>query len=889
MPLAAGTKIGGYEILALLGAGGMGEVYRARDPRLGRAVAIKIVSPSIASDAGGLMRFEREARMLASLNHPNIAAIYGVEDGAGSPALVLELVDGETLGDRIAHGPMRLDEALGYARQIADALDAAHEAGIVHRDLKPANIKITENGAVKVLDFGLAKAIAAAAGPDPAIDPAHSPTVTITGTRGSVILGTAAYMSPEQARGKAIDKRTDIWAFGCVLYEMLTGRRAFEGETTSDVIAAIIERAPDLSKLPAAVPPHVRRVIARCLEKDSKRRARDIADVADQLALDGTAVVVQRPSGRRQVAIALATLAMAVASTAAVLRWMSTAPGDPPAPIEFMVGAPANHTLAPPLASVSPDGRLIAFAARDAKQVSSLWIRSLDAGTPRRLDGTENVVSPGIWSPDGRSLAFLVGDTWKRIATDGGPAVTIVSGVGADLGLSWGPGDILLLAPANRTMLSRVAAAGGTLEPVTRLDPAKENSHRWPHILPDGRHFLFTARSDRPDNLGIKIGSFGSTEVRTLVNMPSPGRFAPPGWLLFMTPDEVLLAQPLNPATWTLSGTPRPVAAPVRYNGPSFSGAFDVSRDGTVLIYTPGTRSASVPTWFDRSGKMMGTLAPERDYRAARLSPTGRTIAVELADERFGTRDIWLIDAATGTLTRLTTNPATDWRPVFSPDGASLAFASDRAGASTIFIVPTAGSEGERMLYRHPTGGAFPTDWSRDGKYVVANLDDGQGRSRNVLLIPVDGGPPTEVIKDDPATVTMARLSPDGNRLAFVSTTAGNREIYVVSVADRRRIRVSADGGLHPMWGRDGSELFFQSPRGDLMRAVLDRAQLSISAPPSVLFRPCATDDAFFDSSRSEAGYDITSDAGRFIVLCSPNAYRPGTLTVVVNWQSKLR
>jgi eukaryotic-like serine/threonine-protein kinase len=888
MPLAAGARIGGYEVLALVGAGGMGEVYRARDARLGRDIAIKIVSPAIAADASGLMRFEREARMLGALNHPNIAAIYGVEDGAGAPALILELVDGETLAERIARGPIPVAEALGYTRQIADALDTAHEAGIVHRDLKPGNIKITEDGRVKVLDFGLAKAIAAATTPDPAVDPAHSPTITIHGTKGGVILGTAAYMSPEQARGKTIDKRTDIWAFGCVLYEMLTGRRAFGGETTSDVIAAIIERQPDLAALPPSVPAPVRRVITRCLEKDPKRRARDIAEVALQLADGVTTVASQTVAWRPAAAIAVVFLILGALGSALVVQRMTRSIAVP-IPVEFTFGAPPNHTLVESPASVSPDGRHIVFVARDARDVPALWVRSLDEAPPRRLDATEGAATTGIWSPNGESIAFLIGTTWKRVRLDGGPATTIVSEVVANLGASWGSDDVILMAPANRTALARVPASGGALEPVTTLDPTKENSHRWPQILPDGRRFLFTVRSDRPENLGIKLGSFDSREVRTLVNMPSPGRFAPPGWLLFMTPDQVLMAQPLDPKTWTLSGTPQPVAAPVRYNGPSFSGVFAVSGDGRVLTYSRSSRPAATLKWFDRSGKLLGKVGPERDYDGLRLSPTNRTVAVELADERYGTRDLWLIDTATQVLTRLTTNAATDWRPVFAPDGSAIAFASDRAGVSTIFRVATSGDGAETLMYRHSTGGAFPVDWSRDGKYVLAQTEEAEGRRGSLLLVPVAGGPPVSLIEGEPYALAMARLSPQGDLVAFAADTTGTREIYVMSIDDRRRVRVSTDGGWHPHWGRDNGELFFQTPRGELMRAVLDRNALAVTASPAPLLRPCADASSFFVSGPSQITYDLTSDGARILAICSPQDARPSTMTVVVNWQSKLR
>jgi Tol biopolymer transport system component len=886
MALQAGSRIGSYEIVALIGAGGMGEVYRARDSRLGRDVAVKIVSPAIASNADGLRRFEREARVLASLNHPNIATIYGVEDTDGQPALVLELVDGETLADRISRGPLRVDEALALARQIADALDAAHEAGIVHRDLKPANIKITESGTIKVLDFGLAKAIAAAIGSDALVDPSRSPTVTVHGTRQGVILGTVAYMSPEQARGKAIDKRTDIWAFGCVLFEMLTGKRAFGGETTSDIIAAIIERSPDWSQLPSSVPPHLRRVVERCLEKDPKRRARDIADVAMQLDGDAGGAVTTQP-GRWMMWGAIAVAAIAVAALGmAASRW--TAPAAvPPAAIEFSLAPPANHTSGEAVA-VSPNGRFIAFAARDSERMASLWIRPLD-GVARRLEGTQGMSSAPIWSPDSRSLAFVMGDTWKRIDVEGGPLVTVVSGVVADMGASWAPDGTILMALANRTALSRVPAVGGPVETVTVLDTEKENSHRWPHVLPDGRHFLFTARSDRPDTRGIKLGAFGSPDVKPLVQAPSQGKFAAPGWLLFMTPDEVLMAQRLDPATWSLTGSPQPVAAPLRYNGPSFYGAFDVSRDGRVLAYVPGSRTQGVLGWFDRNGKPLGTVGTERRYRALALSRDGRRAATELADDRYGTRDIWLIDLATNALTPLTTNPATDWRAVFSPDGQSVAFASDRAGASAVFRIAADGSGQETEVYRNPAGGAFPSDWSRDGRQLLVQLEDRLGRRSGFVSVPVDGGASSPLIENDSSNLTGGRFAPGGDRIAFSSTATGTPEVYVMSLADRRRVRVSTNGGLNPKWGRNSQELFFHDQRGAIMVATLDDRSGMVRASPAVALRPCASMDRIFVSMESEAGFDVSADGTRILARCDSRDAVSSSLTVVVNWQSRLR
>jgi len=883
LPLQSGTRIGGYEIASLLGAGGMGEVYRARDTRLGRDVAIKILSPRIAADQGAVLRFEREARALATLNHPNIATIYDVIESGGQPALVLELVDGLTLADRIAAGSLSIDEAIGYAKQLADALDIAHEAGIVHRDLKPGNIKVTEDGRIKVLDFGLAKAIAAAAGEPTEVGAANSPTITVYGTGQGVILGTAAYMSPEQARGKRIDKRTDIWAFGCVLFEMLTRRKTFSGETTSDVIAAILERAPDLSLLPTSTPARVKRAIARCLDKDPKRRARDIADIRAELEADERELAM--PARRSSMAFAAIAAASAVAGLGiGGLLWR---PSPPPLnqPVEFTFMPPDGHVLTVTPAP-SPDGRHIAFIARDDRQVASIWIRPIDASTLRRLEGTEGATSAYSWSPDSRALAFFVGGSWKRINIDGGPAVTVALNSSGNVGVSWGPGDLLLVAPANRTALARLPAAGGPLQPVTTLDTEKENSHRWPQLLPDGRHFLFTVRSDSPERLGIKLGSVDSSDVRLLVNTASQGIYTEPGRLLFMTPDNVLMAQALDPTTWTLTGTPQPVAGAVRYNGPSFNGSFGASLDGEVLTYVAAPRSAATLEWFDRSGKPLGRVGPEGSYRGVRVAPNRRNIAVELADDRYGTRDLWIVDTATNALTRLTSHSATDWRPAFLPDGMSLAFASDRAGRSTVFRMSLGNVGSETAMYRNEAGGVFPWDWSRDGKQLLVTVDDAEGRARRLIVVSADGSSAAEMI-DRPGGVLSARFSPDGDRIAFASRETGRLEIYVMSIRDRQSVRLSTDGGWNPTWSADGREVYFQGTGNEIMRSRLDVT--GTVAKPELLFRPCAALGRTFAARSDEQAYDLSADGTRFIAVCEPPDALPSAMTVVVNWQSKLR
>ena len=881
MPLAPGDRVGSYEIGALLGTGGMGEVYRARDLRLGRDVAVKILSPAIAADADGLMRFEREARLLASLNHPNIAAIHGVEDGAGHPALILELVEGVTLADRIAEGPLPPRDALKYADQIADALDTAHEAGIVHRDLKPSNINVTEDGRVKVLDFGLAKALAAAAGPDPAVDPSRSPTVTITGTRHGVILGTVAYMSPEQARGKTIDKRTDIWAFGCVLFEMLTGRRPFGGETTSDVIASIIERTPDWSALPSAVPPHVRRVLEWCLEKDLKRRARDIADV--RAALDwphGQSVAVQ---DRRRLPWVAGGAAAALA-LAGVLLARALSPQAPASPAtEFNLVPPDGGTLLN-VAVPSPDGRQLAFIVRDASGTSAIWVRPISDLRASRLSGTEGVAGQMFWSPDSRSIGFVAAGRLKTIPALGGPVVNVCP-VTAHLGASWGADDVILIAPVNRTAIHRVAASGGTPEPVTTLDTTRENSHRWPHFLPGGRTFIYAVRSDSAANTAIHAGSLDGSVSTRLFGAQSNAIYVDPGYLLHVR-DGTLLAQPFDARSLTLTGPARAVAASVIQEPPSVVAGFDASANGAVLSYRQGAALSARLNWFDREGRAAGTLGPAASYLGVNLSPDSRQAAVEVVDRDHGTRDVWMLEGAAPPR-RVTTHTATDWMPVWSPDGRFLLFASDRLGHSSVFRAPADGSAPEELFFRGATG-AFPDDWSPDGRHILVHMDaaGGQAYSESYLLSR-DGGTPQPLLNIGVPITTM-RFSPDGTRVAFHSPESGRHEIYVMSLKDRRRIRVSAEGGMLPVWTRGGLELLFVNPQLEIMSVSMQPDTIAAGVPAR-LMAPCRDTEppSTFAAGPNARAYAVAADGSRVLAVCAPEQRQ--LAVVSLNWTSKLR
>ena len=570
--------------------------------------------------------------------------------------------------------------------------------------------------------------------------------------------------------------------------------------------------------------------------------------------------------------LAVVLIAIGVAGTA----WRSAAPAAPPSTVEFTFGAPPGYALAPARGTVSPDGRFIAFVARDDKQ-SSVFVRPLDAATSRRLEGTEGTTTSVHWSPDSRSIAFLSGNAWKRINVEGGPPVTIVPNIVANIGASWGPGDMFLVATANRTSLARVPVSGGPLQPITTLDTQKENSHRWPQWLPDGHHFLFTVRSDRPESLGIKVGSIDATEIRPLVNVASQGVYAEPGWLLYVTPDQALMAQRVDPATWTLQGTAQPIAGAVRYNGPSFTGLFDASLDGRVLTYVPAPREGSTLHWFDRTGKSLGRVGPEQPYRAIRLSPDGKQVAVELADQQVGTRDLWLVDVSTNAISRLTSNPATDWRPVFSPDGSSLAFASDRAGVSTVFRASATAPGTDTVLYRDPDWGAFPADWSRDGTQLLVTLDGSRGRPRGMALVPAEGGAAVLLADSAAGDIVQPRFSPSGDRVAFTLRTAGSLEVYVLAVSDQRRVRVSVEGGANPIWGPDGRELFFLNPRDEIMRASIDG--MTVTARPQMLFQPCVSIDRTFSTELADFAYDVAPDGTRFLASCSSPDVVPAAIT----------
>ena len=885
-----GRRIGGYQILSQLGAGGMGVVYRARDTRLGRDVAVKVLPDIFTQDSEHLARFDREARLLAALNHPHIAAIYGVENTDGINALILELVEGPTLAERLT-ASLTIAETLPIARQIAEALEAAHEQGIVHRDLKPANIKVRADGTVKVLDFGLAR-FSTDTG-NPALS--QSPTVISDGTREGVILGTAAYMSPEQARGKPLDKRTDIWAFGCVLYEMLTGRSPFAGDTLSDTLARILERDPDWQRLPSSTPTSLRQLIARCLDKDPRRRLRDVGDARTEIEdLLSSHHTDQAPVARRLPPWVLATIAGALAAGLIGLALPSlrrSSPAPATEPMRFTFSAPDGETIAPDDPVPSPDGRHIVFVARNASGKPALWIRAFDSEIPTLIGGTENAGKP-FWSPDGRYVGFFdFGERkLKKISPSGGPAQNVVT-IGGNLGGgSWSRDGTIVFSPSNREPLYRVSANGGTPEPVTTLNTERfENSHRWPDFLPDGRHFLFTARSGSIEHTGIYVGSLDARETKWLMPAQSQAVYVPPGYLLWVR-DATLMAQRFDPNTLVLSGEPVAVAGDIQQSEPSVDPTFAVSADGTVLAYEKAGLQNSHFSWFDRSGANLETASARASQNGSfgqlRMAADGNRALLAIPDKESGNRDVWLTDLAAGSLVRLTSNAAADWWPVWSPDGREMIFASDRPTSNerkgqqgSIYRKAVDGSGGETLI---ATDGA-PTDWSSDGQFVVFNRTAALNNS-DIWILPLPGDQKAFPIVQTSFDETAGRFSPDGRWLAFVSNESGADDVYVTMIGKPGKQRISLSGGTQPLWRADGRELFFLGPGNRVMAVDVRPGETFEHTVPVGLYDGC-----FRGALTSYLyQYDVSTDGKRFLWLCPTQDATTSSITVSVNWTAAL-
>jgi Tol biopolymer transport system component len=884
--MQAGEWIGPYRIGAKVGEGGMGEVYRATDANLGRSVALKVLPEAVAADPQRLARFDREAKTLATLNHPNIAQIYGLERSNGATALVMELVEGPTLGDRIAQGPVPVDEALSVARQIAEALEAAHASGIIHRDLKPANIKVRHDGTVKVLDFGLAKAIEPAAADS--ADLSHSPTVpTPPLTYAGVLLGTPAYMAPEQVRGRTIDKRADIWAFGCVMFEMLAGRRPFpDGESVSDVLAGVLKGEPEWNALPTDTPPAIRALLERCLRKDVKRRLQDIGEARIQIddarsnpapavELARTAVVTRRRSMLWPSIVVLA--ALAAVAVAALLT--SVPEGDAPV-VRFDVIAPEGSDILSVGQPLSPDGRMVAFVATFEAR-PHVWIRPLDSLDAQPLRGTDGASRP-FWSPDSQYLGFFAQGKLRKVAAIGGPPSDICNEPGRDG--TWGPDNIILIGGGGKEIL-RVAATGGVPTAVTKLS-GKETTHDYPQFLPDGRHFFYMARrGGTPDDWDVFIGSLDSTERKLVPGIHASAKYSPTGHLLYER-DRALMVQPFDLGRQELTGEAVPAVVDGLWPGPYAS--FSIASNGTLAYLNPPRTQESRLVWLDRAGKQLSVAAPVGEYDGLALSPDGRSAAFSRTVGRA--HDIFVLNLESGAPSRITTDSATDFSPVWSPDGQTLGFSSSRDPAGRIAPINRTGGQ----LYARELGGAgqdrlllkndvgkVAADWSSDGRFL-AYISDG-----DVWALPVEaaGAEPIRVT-NTPFAEAAARFSPDGHWIAYRSNESASRpEVFVESFPKPGvRRQVSVNGGVLPRWRADGKELFYVGPESTVMAAAIvpDPAQLKISAPVRV-YSSAALARVF----ELESGFDVSGD-DRFLVAVREVNRKPLPVTVVLNWAATL-
>jgi Tol biopolymer transport system component len=870
-----GRRIGAYQILSLLGAGGMGEVYRAHDSTLKRDVAIKVLPTLFTNDSDRRGRFEREARVLASLNHPNIGAIYGLEDAGDVRGLVLELVEGPTLSDRLARGALVADEAFAIGRQIADALHAAHEKGVIHRDLKPANIKVTASGVVKVLDFGLAKAFA---GDTPSDGLSSAPDVT----RAGLILGTVGYMSPEQARGKTIDKRTDIWAFGCVLFEMLTGRAVFARETNSDTLAAILGSDVEWSALPASTPVAIRRLLQRCLTKEPGKRLHDIVDARIELDDVGSGVVsdvsARAPAGRWPwVLVAVGLLAAAVflfvqlrpsPSVPAVMRFSI----DPPE--SGMFGRGSNGRML----AVSPNGKILALTATGKDGHFLLWLRSLDALGARAVPGTEG--AQGLfWSPDSASVGFFAGGTLKSVSVETKEIRTICDITGATTQATWNQAGVILFAAETRGTggLVRVSAAGGAVTSVTTPDRARgETGHLAPFFLPDGEHFLYDATAN--DGGSIYVGSLGAKDRIRLLNasgtrvssnvLGTTVAYSSPGYLLFVR-DGTLMAQPFDAGRLRLTGEAIRVAEKVQNFGAG-SAAFSVSANGVLAYWSGGEFAARRLAWFTRSGNETPIALPPRAYGRLALAPDGTRAMVE--QQASGATVIALVDLVRGTNTTFTSDAFSIW-PLWSPDGETVIFSSTRGGMLAPYRQPVAAGENAQRLF-DARSVTVATDWTSDGRTIV--YASGAASGTDIGMFPLSGGTTPRQFLNVRGAVPDSHVSSDGRWMTYTSTESGQPQVFVTSFPDGRgRWPISTTGGLQSRWRHDGKELYFLSRDRLMAVPIKTEPAVELGAPVGL-----------FDAHVME--YAVARD-GRFLVELEAAPPTSPPITIVLNWITSLK
>lgn len=919
---STGTKLGPYEITRALGAGGMGEVYCAGDTRLNRDVALKVLPEAFASDPERLSRFRREAQVLASLNHPNIGAIYGFEDSGGTHALVMELVEGPTLAERIKRSPIQLEEALPSAQQIAQALEYAHERGIVHRDLKPANIKITNNDAVKILDFGLAKALEGDAG---SLDISSSPTISRMATQAGIILGTAAYMSPEQAKGKSVDRRTDIWAFGCVLYEMLSGKMTFSGETVTDTLAAIIKSEPDWTALPANTPQAIRTLLQRCLKKDPRQRLQSIGDarIALEEILSGSAAQTESPTATGAAVPSLETPApirtprwrtalpwaiaavLAIALIAVIAKFV---PSAQPAPIELSLDIPATQKLAidfGPAVVLSPDASRIAYVARGSSGSNQIYLRDLDKPEATPLQDAQGV-SP-FFSPDGQWIGFYADDgKLKKVSVLGGAPVALCNALGGRGG-SWGADGTIAYTPSYTDSLYRVSSNGGTPQVVTHLDKGRsEVTHRWPQILPGGKGVVFTASPDNNnyEHSYVEATSIETGQTKVLVQNAYFGQYLSSGYLTYVS-GGTLFAVPFDKSKLELTGTATPVLPHLQSDIASGTAQVSFSQNGTAVYLTGQPLGTQFTVGlFDRRGVAAPLIQQPGDYSAPRFSPDGKRLVVQV-----GTSNISVYDIARGTMTSLTFAAGCN-APIWTPDGKMITCSTvhgTRVGFGVSWL-PSDGTGRLRLLSRS-TLNEFPSSWSPDGRTLAFfGFAPQTGLCCEISILPVtpsgQPGQPT-LFSGNSYTANggsaYPEISPDGHWMAYQSVESNIPQIYVVPFpGPGGKWQASVTGGMFPHWSRTGHELFFlglgrgaETPQNGSFLSTETPALLAVPyttqgnsfqpGKPEVLFQ------GGFELRGPELPYDVAPDGKHFAALV-PEEKSPAPIspTVVLNWSTRV-
>ena len=898
MALTVGSRLGHYDVTALIGEGGMGQVYQATDTKLNRQVALKILPEAFATDPDRLARFQREAQVLASLNHPGIAAIYGLEESGNTRALVLELVEGPTLADRIAQGAIPLDEALPIAKQIAEALEAAHEAGVIHRDLKPANIKVRDDGTVKVLDFGVAKALDTS----PQGDPSQSPTLTAAATQMGVILGTAAYMSPEQARGKPVDRRADIWAFGVVVYEMLTGARPFQGEDVSLTLASVMKSDVDVQTLPPGLPETLRTVLRRCLEKDPLQRIRDMGDV--RLAMDGAfETTLTKPSEPMGVPAApqsklpwiAATALVAAVTGLAVWGLTARAPNETPTlsrfTIEMPPEAPVVTNYRSRVVTISPDGSRVAYASALGGD-RTIYVRPVDELQAIELRGTEGSGTAPFFSPDGEFIGFAGesdGQTLKRVPALGGTPVTIASLDSQPFGMEWATDDTILFSAGPRRGLLRIPAVGGEVEELTTVDVG-EAWHEHATLLPDGDTILFTISYRSGEEPQLARLSLRSREVTRLPLNGSDPIYSPTGHIVYVVSDGTLRAVGFDLDRLELTSTnPVPVLENVNTGFGRRTGNFGLAANGS-LVYLSGDSQAAQRTlvWVDREGREELIGAEPGDHRGLRLAPDGERAALVMRDGD-GNVDVLIYDLARDISTRFTFDPANDSYPVWSPDGERVVFGSTREGISSLFWKAADGS-GEAERLTTSTRNEFSGSWSSDGTTLVYT-ERSPETGLDIVVLAVDDERVSETLIETEFSDTFPNISPDGRWLVYASNESGQFEIYVRPFPNvsTGKWQVSRGGGLKPLWAPDGRELFYRRPDDlAMMVAPIETEPTFSPGNPTVLFE--ATN---FPVPAGPRRFDIAPDGQRFLMTKEGEATSedatPPQINIVLNWREELK